>query len=100
LFIFKKWTTKENRLKTTTPQKYLVSYLLKVNVKLWYSVTPNHFSGVVWKDLFCKMRLETDFSISFVTAPIEALVHPLCVIPDCGGDRDIYFVVLSKRNWS
>ncbi len=32
--------------------------------------------------------------------PIEALVHPLCVIPDCGGDGDIYFVVLPKRNWS
>jgi hypothetical protein len=40
-----------------------------------------------------------DFNISFVMA-IEALVHPLCVIPDSGGDRDIYFVVLPKRNWS
>ena len=29
--------------------------------------------------------------------PIEALVHPLCVIPDSGGDRDIYFVVLPKQ---
>jgi hypothetical protein len=28
----------------------------------------------------------------------EALVHPLCVIPDCGGDSNIYFVVLPKRN--
>jgi hypothetical protein len=34
------------------------------------------------------------FNISFATMPIEALVHPLCVIPDCGGDSDIYFVVL------
>jgi hypothetical protein len=32
--------------------------------------------------------------------PIEALVHPLCVIPDSSGDRDIYFVVLPKRYWS
>jgi hypothetical protein len=46
------------------------------------------------------MKLGMDFNISFVTVPTEALVHPLCVIPDSGGDRDIYFVVLPKRNWS
>jgi hypothetical protein len=39
--------------------------------------------------------LGTDFNISFVTVPLEALV-----IPDCGGDRDIYFVVLTKHSWS
>jgi hypothetical protein len=33
-------------------------------------------------------------------APIEALVHPLCVILDLGGDSNIYFVVLPKHNWS
>ncbi len=49
---------------------------------------------------FVKMNLGTDFNISFVTVPIEALVHPLCVISDSGGNRDIYFVVLPKRNWS
>jgi hypothetical protein len=46
------------------------------------------------------MKLGMDFNISFVTVPIEALVHPLCVIPDCGGDSDIYFALLPKRNWS
>jgi hypothetical protein len=46
------------------------------------------------------MKLATDVNISFVTVPIEALVHPLCVIPDSGDDRDIYFVVLPKCNWS
>ncbi len=46
------------------------------------------------------MKLGKDFNISFVTVLIEALVHPLCVIPDSGGDRDIYFVVLPKPNWS
>ena len=50
--------------------------------------------------IFVKLKLGTDFNISFVTVPIEALVHPLCMIPDSGGDRDIYFVVLPKRNWS
>jgi hypothetical protein len=49
---------------------------------------------------FVKMQLGTDVNISFVTVPIESLVNPLCVIPDSGGDRDIYFVVLPKRNWS
>jgi hypothetical protein len=46
------------------------------------------------------MKLGMDLNISFVTVPIEAFVHPLCVIPDCGGDSNIYFVVLPKRNWS
>ncbi len=41
-----------------------------------------------------------DFNISFVMVPIEAVVHLLCVIPDCGGDSDIYFVVLPKHNLS
>jgi hypothetical protein len=46
------------------------------------------------------MKLGTDFNISFVMVPIEALVHPLCVIPDSGGDSNIYFVVLPEHNWS
>ena len=47
-----------------------------------------------------KLKLGTDFNISFNTAPIEAVVHPLFVIPDYGGDTDTYFIVLLKRNWS
>jgi hypothetical protein len=46
------------------------------------------------------LKLGTDFNISFVAVPIEALIHSLCVIPDCGGDTDTYFVVLPKHNWS
>ncbi len=49
---------------------------------------------------FVKIELGMDFNISFVTVPIEALVHPLCLIPDCGGDSNIYFVILPKHNWS
>ncbi len=63
------------------------------------SVKPLLWS-VVEKKFFAKMKSGTDFNISFVTVPIEALVHPLCVIPDSGGDRDIYFIVLPKCNWS
>jgi hypothetical protein len=54
----------------------------------------------VERNIFVKMKLEMDFNISFVTVPKNALVHPLCVIPDCGGDSNIYFVVLPKHNWS
>jgi hypothetical protein len=54
--------------------------------------------SVVERTFFAKMKVGTDFNISFVTVPIEALVHPLCVIPDCGGDSDIYFVLLLKCN--
>ena len=46
------------------------------------------------------MKLGMDFNVLFVPVPIEALAHPLCVIPDCGGDSNIYFVVLLKCNWS
>ncbi len=63
------------------------------------SVKPLLWS-VVERLFFGKLKLGTDFNILFVTVPIEALVHPLCVIPDSGGDRDIYFVALPKRNWS
>ncbi len=63
------------------------------------SVKPLRWS-VVERFFFVKLQLGTDFNISFVTVPIETLVHPLCVIPDSGGDRDICFVVLPKRNWS
>jgi hypothetical protein len=56
--------------------------------------------SVMERNFIVKLKLGMDFNISFVTVPIEALVHPLCVIPDSGGDRDIYFVVLPKRNWS
>ncbi len=38
---------------------------------------------------FVKMKLGTDFNVSFVTVPMEALVHPLCVIPDCSCYSDI-----------
>jgi hypothetical protein len=46
------------------------------------------------------MKLGMDFNISFVVVPKEALVHPLYVIPDCGGDSNIYFGVLPKLKWS
>jgi hypothetical protein len=43
------------------------------------SVKPLLWSTVD-RTFFVKMKLGRDFNISFVTVPIEALVHPLCVI--------------------
>ncbi len=64
---------------------------------MFCQTTSLEYSG---KNFFVKMKLGMDFNISFVTVLVEALVHPLCVIPDCGGDSNIYFVVLQKHNWS
>jgi hypothetical protein len=56
--------------------------------------------STVERTFYAKMNQGTNFNFSFVTVPIEAFVHPLCVIPDCGGDSNIYYVVLPKHNWS
>jgi hypothetical protein len=57
----------------------------------------------IWSDVekhfMVKIKIGTDIKISYVTVPITALVHPLCVIPD-GGDLTSYIVILPKRNWS
>jgi hypothetical protein len=71
----------------------------KPEAGIQYSVKPLLWSTVE-RTFFVKMKLGTDFNISFVLVPIEALVHPLCVIPDFSGDSNIYFVVLPKCNWS
>jgi hypothetical protein len=56
--------------------------------------------STVERTFFVKMKSGTVFNISFVTIPIEALVHTLCVISDCGDDSNVYVVVLPKCNWS
>ena len=59
---------------------------------------------LIWTDLsdkfFVKTVLGTNHDESYVTVPISALVHPLCVFPDYGGNRDSYIIVLPKKNWS
>lgn len=54
----------------------------------------------VEKNFLCKVVLGLNDEISTVTVPLLSLVHPLCVIPDYGGDGTSYFVVLPRRNWS
>ena len=46
------------------------------------------------------IEIGDDFDESFVVVPIEAIVHPLCVIPDDGDNPFRFFVILPRRNWS
>ena len=53
------------------------------------------------KKIIVQIKLGIDFTISFVTVPIESLVHPLCVFPDNMKENcDTFYVVLPKKNWS
>ncbi len=58
---------------------------------------------LIWSDVennfMVKLKIGTDMEISYVTVPITALVHPLCVIPD-SYDQSSYIIILPKRNWS
>jgi hypothetical protein len=47
-----------------------------------------------------KVNLGRDDAISIVMVPLSSLVHPLCVVPDYGGNGTSYMVVLPRRNWS
>ena len=51
-------------------------------------------------EIAAKFTLGTDINVFYVTVPVEAIVHPLCVIPDIGGDSNEYFVILPKKSWS
>jgi hypothetical protein len=64
-----------------------------------YSMTPLGWANVE-QNFFANIKLGLCFDTSYVTVPLSALVHPLCVIPDYGGDNNMYIVVLPKCNWS
>ena len=56
--------------------------------------------STVERDFIVLIQLGTDFNISFVTVPIDALVHPLCVFSvNIDDECDTFYVVLPKRNW-
>ena len=57
--------------------------------------------NTVERQFIVPIKLGTDFNVSFVTVPIDAIVHPLCVFPENTDDEsDTFYVVLPKRNWS
>jgi hypothetical protein len=98
---FQEVNNQGEQIKNHYPSKILcfLSTEGKCEAVIQCSVKPLLWSAVE-SFFFVKMKLRTDFNISFVNVPIEALVHPLCVIPDSSSDSNIYFVVLRKRNWS
>jgi hypothetical protein len=60
---------------------------------------------ILWNTVTAKfivqIKLGMNFNISFNTVPIDALVNPLCVIPDNSKEGcDTFYVVLPKSNWS
>jgi hypothetical protein len=63
------------------------------------SVNPIQWD-TIQQNFIVKIQLGRNFDVSFVTVPIESIVHPLCVFLDDGDLTDKYFVVLPKRNWS
>jgi hypothetical protein len=65
-----------------------------------FSEKPLVWTDVVQNNFLVKTLIGTDMDISYVTVPITALVHPLCVIPDTGGDQTSYIIILPKHNWS
>ena len=52
------------------------------------------------KNFIEKVNLGRDGTISIVMVPLSSLVHPLCVVPDYGGNGTSYMVILPRRNWS
>ena len=52
------------------------------------------------KNFIEKVDLGRDGTISIVMVPLSSLVHPLCVVPDYGGNGTSYMVILPRRNWS
>ncbi len=63
------------------------------------SVNPIQWD-TIQKNFNVEIQLGRNFNVSFVTMPIESIVHPLCIFPDDRDQTGKYFVVLPKRNWS
>ncbi len=57
------------------------------------------FLGSPSRKIIVEIELGTNFNVSFVTVPVNSIIHSLCAFP--GGEKlNRYYVVLSKRNWS
>ena len=47
----------------------------------------------VERDFFHPFELDIDFASSYDRVPMSAIVYPLCVIEDIGGDDNMYLIV-------
>jgi len=83
------------------PAKVLgfIKYDEKTEAVIQCTEKPLHWSRVK-KNFLEKVILGNDDAISTVTVPLSSLVHPLCVIPDYGGNATSYIAVLPRRNLS
>ena len=99
---FEEQDDQDNAVETHYPSRILgyVSIDGKQEAAIQCSSKPITWNTVE-RNFIVQFKLGTDFNISFVTVPIDALVHPLCVFPDNIDDEcDTFYVVLPKRNWS
>ena len=99
---FEEQDDQDNAVETHYPSRILgyVSIDGKQEAAIQCSSKP-----IIWntveRNFVVQFKLGTDFNISFVTVPIDALVHPLCVFPDnIDEECNTFYVVLPKRNWS
>ncbi len=60
----------------------------------------NYYFGQTLIFFSSRDKIGTLFDVSFVTVPVSALVHPLCVISESFTGEDTVLVVLPKQNWS
>jgi hypothetical protein len=96
----------EDRLGVMTEKYYACKLLglISTDGKSCEGVIQRSVQPILWEKvetkLLQKFTLGTDIDVSYVTVPVEAIVHPLCVIPDIGGDSNEYVVILPKKNWS
>ena len=62
----------------------------------------NHLAwSSLTEDFISIFSLSTNFDADYVLAPMTAIVHPLFVFKDYGGDNPAsHFCALPKRNWT
>ena len=98
-YISKKKTNRETPLIVYIRQGGFISINGEREAVVQCSLKPLSWDKVE-KNFIQEIQLGTKFDVSFVTVPIESIVHPLCVFPDIGGSLQKHFVVLPSRNWS
>ena len=56
--------------------------------------------GDVEKDFVHEFMLSSDLTQCHVAVPIQAIVYPLIVFHDHGGNKNKFFITLPKRSWA
>ncbi len=98
------WFISKNRIILEIENYYLSMLLGFVSIKGEHkAIIQCSLKPLSWDHLqekfIVEIELGTNFNVSFVTVPVNSIVHPLCVFLD-GEKLSRYYVVLPKRNWS